>query len=39
MVLFNKHGNCVGNEGDGCEEEEDGDEADVWSGTGELEIG
>ena len=39
MVLLNEHGYCVGDESDGSQEEQDRDEADVWSGTGELEIG
>jgi len=39
MVLLNKHGYCVSDESDGSQEEQDCDKADVWSGTGELEIG
>lgn len=39
MVLLNEHGYCVGDESDGSQEEEDRDEADVWSGTSEGEIG
>jgi hypothetical protein len=39
VVLLNKSGYCVSDECDGSQEKEDCDEADVWSGTGELEIG
>ena len=39
MVLLDQHGHGVGDEGDGSQEKEDRDEADVWSGSGESEIG
>lgn len=37
-VGFNEASNGIAEEGDGCESQQDGDEAHIWSGTDECEL-